>query len=335
MRRAAAAATAVVLALSLSSGCARNDADAGHPGAGPSRTSPVASPSPTPFDPDVDAALPSHRIVAYYAIPGAAATGPAYQLSESMYQRLARQGAAYRKLDPTHPVSLGIDLVVSVPDGYPGRDGSYSHHIDTATIHRYMRFCVKHNLLLFLDLNFGRSRIMPEVRAFLPYLEQHDYIQLAVDPEWMFPRDNGVPGVNLSNVQASDLNPIIDAVAAIPTKYHVPRKVLMIHQYRPDGDGTATPHAPRTAEIADKRHLHDSDDVDVVIACDGVGGYQGDHKAKTHEYESWVRHPMHRYHNFRYGGFKLFYKLEAPTGVMTPKQVMSLDPPPMVISYGN
>ncbi|MGA8113944.1 MAG: hypothetical protein WCA46_09810 [Actinocatenispora sp.] len=281
------------------------------------------------------AVLPNNRVVAYYGIPGAAATGPAYHLTEPMYQRLKRQGAAYERLDPAHPVKLGIDLVSSVPDGFPGDDGTYHHRLTRPEIMRYLRFCERHDLLLFLDLNFGQAKIMPEVRRFLPYLEKYDFVHLAVDPEWMFPRHNGIPGVNLSNVRSGDLNPIIDAVAQIPEKYHMPRKILMIHQYRGDGDGTADPYSPGQAEIADKRNLQDDARVDVVIACDGVGGFAGDHESKTHEYKTWVSDAMKKYHNFRYGGFKLFYQLEKPTGVMRPATIMRFDPQPMVITYGN
>ena len=96
---------------------------------------------------------------------------------------------------------------------------------------------------------------MQEVDIFLPYLERYSFVEMAIDPEWMFPRHDGIPGINLSNVRASDLNPIIEAVAAIPMKYHVPRKILMIHQYRPDGDGLANPYDAGQAEIADKRDL--------------------------------------------------------------------------------
>ena len=44
---------------------------------------------------------------------------------------------------------------------------------------------------------------------------------------------------------------------------------------------------------------------------------------------------MAKYGNFKYGGFKIFYKLEARHKLMTPAQVMSMKPPPMVITYGN
>ncbi len=297
---------------------------------------PTLSPTPTPppFDPNVGAVLPTHRVVAFYAVPGAEATGPAYQLSASMLSNLRAQGAAYQRLDPLHPVQLGIDLVSSVPDGFPGPEGVYSHHLDAATIQSYIDFCRQNGLILFLDLDFGLAPVMQEVNFFLPYLEHYSFVNMAIDPEWMFPRHDGIPGINLSNVRASDLNPIIQALAAIPMKYHVPRKILMIHQYRSDGDGLANPYNAGLAEIADKRDLLYDPRVDVVIHIDSVGGYVGSEADKTFQYDNWVGQDMQKYHNFRYGGFKLFYHIEART-LMTPRQVLALKPAPMMITYGN
>jgi hypothetical protein len=294
------------------------------------------TPTPTPvFDPSVGAVLPTHRVVAFYAVPYAEPTGPAYIPNAAMLAALNKQGAAYELLDPGHPVQLGIDLVVSVPDSFPGPQGYYSHHVDAGTIQSYIDFCSKNHLLLFLDLNFGQAPIMGEVNFFLPYLEKYAFVHMAVDPEWMFPRRNGIPGVNLSNVRAADLNPIIEAIAAIPMKYHVPRKILLIHQYRSDGDGLNDPYDPGQAEIADKHNLLFDPRVDVVIHIDSVGGYPGDIHDKTEQYTEWVQQDMKKYHNFLYGGFKLFYQHEAREGLMTPKEVLSLNPPPMVVTYGN
>ena len=296
----------------------------------------ASSPTPTPtFDPDQGAVLPTHRIVAFYAVPYAEPTGPAYEPTDSMLAALKKQGAAYEQIDPEHPVQPGIDLVVSVPDGYPGPQGTYSHHVDTGTIQTYIDFCSKNDLLLFLDLNFGQSPIMKEVSYFLPYLAKYSFVHMAIDPEWMFPRRDGIPGYNLSNVRASDLNPIIEAIAAIPMKDHVPRKILIIHQYRPDGDGLKDPHDAGQAEIADKRDLQFDPRVDVVIHVDSVGGYRGDIRDKSFQYNEWIQQDMKKYHNFLYGGFKLFYKLESRVRLMTPKEVLSLKPAPMVVTYGN
>jgi hypothetical protein len=294
------------------------------------------TPTPTPvFDPSQGAVLPTHRVGAFYAVPSAEPTGPAYELTDTMLAALRHQGAAYEQLDPEHPMQLGIDLVVSVPDAFPGPQNSYSHHVDAGTIQSYIDFCSKNDLLLFLDLNFGQSPIMDEIKFFLPYLEKYAFVHMAIDPEWMFPRRNGIPGVNLSNVRASDLNPIIEAIAAIPMQYHVPRKILIIHQYRPDGDGLKDPYDPGQAEIADKRHLLFDPRVDVVIHVDSVGGYPGDIQDKRLQYSEWVQQDMEKYGNFLYGGFKLFYQHEAKIRLMTPKEVLSLNPPPMVVTYGN
>ncbi|WP_432991968.1 hypothetical protein [Dactylosporangium sp. CA-233914] len=297
---------------------------------------PTAAPEqarPT-FDPSVGAPLPKNRVVAFYAVPGAAATGPAYQLSPAMLTRLKDQAAQYQALDPQHPVVAGIDLVVSVPDGYRGPAGTYSHHVDNATIDSYVEFCRTNGLVLFLDLNFGWTDPLTELNAFREYLKL-PFVHVAVDPEWMFPRHNGVPGTNLANVRASDLNPLIQAVAAMPEEYKVPRKMFLIHQYRPDGDGLADPYDPSNALIADKRNLVNDDRVDVIIHVDSVGGWPGDIELKEQQYSAWVAQSMQQYGNFKYGGFKIFYQLESKHRLMTPQEVMALQPQPMVITYGN
>ena len=109
----------------------------------------VVTPTPTPFDPSVGAILPSHRIVAFYGIPNAEPPGPAYELTTDMLNNLQAQGAAYQQLDPSLPVQLGIDLVASVADGFPGPNGYYSHDLDPDTIQAYIDFCQKNNLILF------------------------------------------------------------------------------------------------------------------------------------------------------------------------------------------
>jgi hypothetical protein len=293
-----------------------------------------AIPVPVAFDPTVGAILPEHRVVAFYGVPGAAATGPAYQLTMAMLNRLRAQGAVYQKIDPTHPVILGIDLVVSVPDRFRGKSGTYSHHVDAATIQQYVAFCRKNHLLLFLDLNIGWANPLTELNSFDQYFKL-PFVQVAIDPEWMFPRHNGIPGKNLSNVRASDLNPLIAAVGDMPMKYHVPRKIMIIHQYRGDGDGTTNPYNPAKAEIADKRNIIDDKRVDVVIHIDSVGGWPGDIGVKEAQYSTWVAGDMARYNNFQYGGFKIFYELESRHRLMTPAEVMAMKPAPMVVTYGN
>jgi hypothetical protein len=115
----------------------------------------------------------------------------------------------------------------------------------------------------------------------------------------------------------------------------VPRKMFLIHQYRGDGDALTNPFDPGEALIADKRNLVNDSRVDVIIHVDSVGGWPGDIEVKTQQYATWVAQSMQQHANFRYGGFKIFYQLESKHKLMTPEQVMALQPPPMVITYGN
>nr|WP_240940081.1 sugar transferase [Planosporangium flavigriseum] len=289
---------------------------------------------PQAFDPAEGAVLPNRRVVAFYGVPGAAQTGPAATLDAGVLDRLRAQGAEYEKLDPAHPVALGIDLVASVPDSDPGPAGTYSHRLDGATMDRYVDFCRTNGLLLFLDLSFGWSDPRQELEHFMSYLAL-PFVHLAIDPEWMFPRHNGVPGINLSNVRADDLNPLITAMAELPVKYRIPRKIVIIHQFRPTGDGMSDPYDPGNAEIADKRNLVDDPRVDLVVHVDSVGGWVGDIPTKVEQYDEWIRRDMKRFRNFQYGGFKIFYQIESKNRLMTPAEVMKLKPPPMVVTYGN
>lgn len=92
---------------------------------------------------------------------------------------------------------------------------------------------------------------------------------------------------------------------------------------------------PGKAEVADNRNLLYDPRVDVVIHIDSVRGDPGDIHDKTLQYTAWVQQDMEEYGNFFYRGFKLFYQHEAKVRLMTPKEVLSLNPPPMVVTYGN
>ncbi len=284
---------------------------------GPVATS-TPSPTPTPFDPNVGAALPNNRIVAFYGIPGAPVAGPAYAPTSAMLTQLQAQAAVYATLDPSHPVLLGLDLVVNVADGFPGPNGTYDHDVDAATVQSYITFCQQNNVLLFLDLELGRAQIRNVLPTYLPYLEQYSFVHLALDPEWAFPAHSGIPGYNVGFMEPGDINWVIDQLAAIPMQYHVPRKVLILHQFRDIV-------LPNKSQI-DKT----SPDVSVVLHVDSVGNYNGGVVDKKMQYQQWVQQQW-----TNLGGFKLFYKLEAPYHLMTPQEVLAMQPPPLVITYGN
>lgn len=270
------------------------------------------------FDPDKDAVLPYKRVVAFYGIPHAAGTGPAYELNAAMLKKLQDQAAVYRQLDPATPVVMGIDVVVNVADGRPGPNARYDHDIGPTAVDAYVQFCAANDLLLFLDLELGRSSVRQVLPTYLPYLRKYPFVHLALDPEWSFPPGSGVPGYNYGALPAYDVNYVIDELAKVPESARVPRKILILHKFRDSvlpGQGLIDRANPR---------------VSVVLHVDSVGKFAGGDSAKKQQYAQWVGREW-----TDLGGFKLFYDLERPFHLMTPQEVLALRPAPLVVTYGD
>ena len=87
-------------------------------------------------------------------------------------------------------------------------------------------------------------------------------------------------------------------------------KILVVHQFQ-------------DLNVSNKHLIQDYPMVDMIWDADGTWAGPA---AKVADY--------HQYRNeggFEYGGFKLFYNQDHP--LMTPGQVMALDPPPAYIIY--
>ena len=77
----------------------------------------ISTSAVTGFDPSVGAPLPDNRIVAAYGIVGGTDfNGPASDLDQltAFLPTLQSIGQQFATLDPTHPVKLGLDLVINV-----------------------------------------------------------------------------------------------------------------------------------------------------------------------------------------------------------------------------
>jgi hypothetical protein len=325
IRWSLARALAVVLlsALVLLEGCAGAARSAG---AGATRaTSTTAIPTATPFDPSVGAPLPYNRIVAAYGIVGGVpANGAASTLDmlNAFLPQLQQFGDQYAALDPIHPVKLGIDLVVNViqPCGaFPQWCASFA---DDATIQAYVDFCQQHNLLLFFDLQLGTEPVADAVTTHLmPYLEKYPFTHLALDTEFHFPNTPegyaeaaGYPCC-LGWMDASEINWAINLLAQISLRQHLPRKVLVVHQWDP-------------RVIHNKDQIRRSPNVSLVLQSDGWGWIDN----KLGDYQVFVQQNL-----LEYGGYKLFLPHDGDTQFDTPLQspqdVMGLFPQPLFISY--
>ncbi len=252
--------------------------------------------------------LVKHRVVSYYGHPFSEQMGilGEYQPNE-MIKRLKEQTKAYTKADPGRPAIPAIELIASVAQPAPGPDGLYLTRTPTNVIEKYAQLAKKNDCLLLLDVQIGYSTIADEIKAIQPFLER-DYVHLAIDPEYDM-QPGQIPGQEFGNSSGQEIISAARTLSDIVKNNDLPPKILVIHQFRYD-------------MISDKQAIKPVPNVEMVLHADGYG-VPAD---KTEKYKLLVRDEP-----IQYGGFKLFYQQDVP--LLTPKQVLTLDPKPAVISY--
>jgi hypothetical protein len=228
--------------------------------------------------------LPGHRIVSFYGNPRSARMGILGALPpDSMLKRLRAQAAEYARADPSTPV-LAAPLVEEVA-GWGARD----------------------SLLLFLDIQPGRSPVVNEVRAYLDFLERPN-VHLALDPEFAM-APGQVPGRVIGSLDAADANLVIELLANLVETRGLPPKILIVHRFT---ERMLTGH--------DRIRLDPR--VQVVITMDGFGAPF----LKRDSYRCFVAsQPV------EFTGFKLFYRQDVP--LMSAADVLALRPAPLVVVY--
>jgi hypothetical protein len=249
-----------------------------------------------------ESVFPEHRVVAFYGAPqadqlGVLGIGPPGRAG----RKLRRFARPYRR--PDRPVLPAFELIATIVQASPGKDGRYRYRQKPSLIRRYLRVARANGYLLLLDVQPGRSTFMREVRALDPFLREPD-VGLALDPEWNMGR-RGVPGSVIGSVGAGTVNQVSDYLAHVVRDEDLPQKLLVIHQFTPEMVRAKTKLAPRP-------------ELDMVLNSDGFGGIP-DKRAKYRELAPLTD---------RFGrGFKLFFQED--TGLISPRRVLRLRPGPV------
>jgi hypothetical protein len=261
-------------------------------------------PRPKPF-------LDKHRIVAYYGNPLVAQMGILGEYEpEEVVARLRHQTAAYQALSPDRTIVPAIHLIYAVAQERPGADGLYLLRMDDDLIRRWVGLTKEQGLLLFLDIQFGRSTIDREFPHVAPFLRE-SHVHLALDPEFAWGPDQ-YPLIDIGHVDGATINRAQELLEKLAIEQRLPNKVLVVHQFRP-------------SMIRDKAAIRPSAWVETVIDADGFG-------AKHVKVDQWNR--VIRDDNVQRAGIKLFYKQDARAGaLMSEAEVMALTPTPLVIIY--
>ncbi len=252
--------------------------------------------------------LPGHRIVSFYGnprVPGMGALGSRDRLE--MIERLRAQAEEYAFEDPSTPVLPALHLVAVVASRTPGADRLYRTRMPAAAIEEVASWAESDSLLLFLDIQPGRSSVVREIEPYRAFLER-PRVHLALDPEWAVGPDQ-VPGQGVGGITADDVNRVVALLAALVETHDLPPKILVVHRFT-------------QSMLRDHELIRLDPRVQIVITMDGFGPPQ----LKRNSYEQFVARQV-----VEFTGFKLFYELDVP--LMRVAEVLALRPVPQIIIY--
>lgn len=273
--------------------------------------------APTPSADPPDAAttdeprslFPSTQIVSYYGHPLAAAMGVLGDGPRAeMVERLRLQAAAYQALVPDKAVVPALHLIYEVAQASTNADGLYLYRTEDETVQQFIQLTRDEHMLLFLDLQIGRSTLKDELTHVLPYLKQ-PHVHLAIDPEFVTP-PGFRPGQYIGTLDCLQVNAAEETIERLVEEQHLPNKIVIVHQFNED-------------MLTNKDKLRfDLPRVDTVLDMDGFGDQSG----KLGEYQRLIKD-----FGAKYAGIKLFYKHDR--GLFSEEQIEGLDPRPNVIIY--
>ena len=254
--------------------------------------------------------FPRYRLVGYAGVTGASTlgrlgTGPLDQRVTEIEGR-AKPYAAGREILPV------VEVIATVVQGSPGRDGEYRVRLTDAQIAKYHKAARKHRAVMLLNLQPGRSESITETKAFQKWLKEPD-VGVALDPEWAMDRGQR-PGGVYGHTTGAELDEVARYLSGLVKQYNLPEKVMVYHQVA-------------RSVVRKESGLKDHDGVVAIKSVDGLG-HPG---PKKNIY--WVVNKTTP--KFVHAGFKLFYTEDRRHGgrLMTPNEVLGLKPPPEYVMF--
>jgi hypothetical protein len=253
--------------------------------------------------------FPGHRLVCLYGSPGTPALGAlGEQNVGASIGRIRKLAATYRSLSRV-PVVPAFEILATVAESSPGRNGLYSHENSVASLRPWVRAANKAGLYVILDLQAGRANLLAQAEMYRSLLKLPD-VGLALDPEWKL-RAGQLPLRQIGSVSVSQVNSVITWLAALTTRYRLPQKVLVLHQFQP------------SMIQGESRLETGNSDLAIVIHMDG----QGSPSSKQQTWDAIVGAAPPGV----FFGWKNFFVKDHP--MLDPRQTMRHWPQPVMISY--
>ncbi|MCX6757548.1 MAG: hypothetical protein NTZ44_01535 [Candidatus Nomurabacteria bacterium] len=263
--------------------------------------------------PNAGAILPFKRVVAYYGNLYSKKMGVLGEYPEDqMLSKLSVEVKKWELADPNTPVQPALHYIVVTAQGSPGKDGKYRFRMPDSEIDKVIKMAKKINAIVFLDIQVALSNVQTEVPLLEKYLKMPE-VHLGLDPEFSM-KTGKAPGKVIGTMDATDINFAINYLSKLVKDNNLTPKILIIHRFT-------------TPMVTNYKNIKTLPEVQFVMDMDGWGG-QG---KKINTYKNTIqKEPV------QFTGFKLFYKndlQQEKKRLMTPEEVLKLQPQPIYIQY--
>ena len=285
-------------------------ADPGSSGAAGIVQAPASAPTTAPED--EGGLLPQYRILSYYGHPSSDLMGIIGEFPpEEVLVKLREQAAAYEAADPDRPVLLAFEVIATVAQPEPQYDDTYLLDTTPSIIEEYIEFAEANDLQIILDVQIGKRGVAGEVERLIELgLLDKPFVHLALDPEFAI-GEGETPGIHYGSIDGSEVTATQQRLAEFTAERGLPPKILIVHQFVHQ-------------MLTNKDVIQPVPGVQLVLVADG----HGPPELKEEVYAVLIRDE-----EIQYNGIKLFYKDPNEVPLMTPEQILALDPVPDVVIY--
>jgi hypothetical protein len=263
--------------------------------------------------PNAGALLPFNRIIAYYGNFYSKRMGVLGEYpEEEVLQKLKDEMNKWQTADPTTPVIPAINYIAMTAQESAGEDGKYRLRMPDSQIDQAISMAQKINGIVILDVQIGLSTLQTELPLLEKYLKMPQ-VHLGLDPEFAM-HDGKIPGEYIGSLDAVDINYAANYLASLVKANNLPPKVMIVHRFTQN-------------MVTNYKKITPLPEVQIVIDMDGWGSQP----RKIGTYKQVIQpEPV------QFTGFKLFYKndfKEPGSSIMTPAEVLKLQPRPSFIQY--
>lgn len=253
--------------------------------------------------------LAGNTIVSFYGHPLSDRMGIlGWYPKEEVAQRLKTYAGMYDKVNGPDGVIPAFYIIYGTcwPKGEIG-------YLSDSILEEYIKFAYENGILVFVDHQIGKYTVEEAMERILPWL-RYPNVHLAIDPEWR----TLVPMKEIGSITAQELNKAQKMMNEYIVRKGIPGiRILVVHQFQ-------------EKMIREREKVRaDYERILLVHTADGFG-------SPAMKRTSYAMNS--KADNMPLKGFKLFFKSSFPLAgfddpLLSPDEVMALDPRPSLIIY--